>query len=55
MVLGEERLDCVRVSNELIWGLLLYDLKMIPQRGQLDVITIHFTPQEGYNSATTAS
>ena len=39
MVLGKERRDCVRVSNELILGFLLHDPAMILQRGQLNVTT----------------
>ena len=46
MVLGEKRLDSERSSNELILGVLFHDLTMIPQRGQLNVITVHLTPQE---------
>ena len=55
MVLGEERLDSVRVLNELILGFLLHDLTRIPQRGQLNVITIHLTPQECFSNTTIAS
>ena len=46
MVLGEERLDSVRAANELILGFLLHDLTMVPQRVQLNMITVHLTPQE---------
>ena len=46
MVLGEERLDSVRTSNELILGFLLHELTMVPQRVQLNVITVHLTQQE---------
>ena len=52
MVLGEEQLDSVRVSNELILGFLLHDVRMIPLRGQHNVIKVHLTPQECFNNTT---
>ena len=55
MVLGKERLDSEHVSNELILGFLLRDLTMIPQRGKLNVITVHLTPQECFSNTTIAS
>ena len=55
MVLGEERPDSVRVSNKLILGFLLQDVKMLPQRSQRNVIIVHLRPQECFSNTTVAS
>ena len=55
MVLSGERLERVRVSNELIRGFSLHDLTMIPQRGQLNMITVPLTPQECFSNTIIAS